>query len=218
MNIRSYNTLVFDCDGVVLDSNKVKTEAFYQSALPYGERAAQSLVNYHKDHGGISRYRKFALFLEEMVASGTEGPSLESLLAAYSKQVRVGLLHCPAAKGLEAMREASPKSRWLIVSGGDQQELRHVFRERSLDTLFDGGIFGSPDSKNEILKRECISGNIAAPALFLGDSRYDHLAASTAGIDFAFISQWTEFRGWCEYCSENNIRSFHSLQALSEQD
>ncbi|NLC22432.1 MAG: HAD family hydrolase, partial [Halomonadaceae bacterium] len=33
--LKAYLTLVFDCDGVVLDSNRVKTEAFYQATLPY---------------------------------------------------------------------------------------------------------------------------------------------------------------------------------------
>ena len=39
--ITDYASLVFDCDGVVLNSNKVKTEAFYQAVLPYGEAAAR---------------------------------------------------------------------------------------------------------------------------------------------------------------------------------
>lgn len=59
-----YKTLVFDCDRVILNSNKVKTEAFYQSALAYGEQAAQALVEYHIANGGISRYKKFAYFLD----------------------------------------------------------------------------------------------------------------------------------------------------------
>ena len=48
MDISQYATLIFDCDGVILDSNKIKTTAFYNTALPYGEDAAEALVNYHK--------------------------------------------------------------------------------------------------------------------------------------------------------------------------
>ena len=32
---------------------------------------------------------------------------------------------------------------WLIVSGGDQDEIKRVFHLRKLEILFDGGIFGS---------------------------------------------------------------------------
>lgn len=53
LSVTDYTTLVFDCDGVVLDSNKVKTEAFYQATLPYGEAAAQAMVDYHVDRKSV---------------------------------------------------------------------------------------------------------------------------------------------------------------------
>jgi len=59
LDLANYKTLVFDCDGVILNSNKLKTQAFYQATLPYGESKAQAMVNYHVQNGGISRYRKF---------------------------------------------------------------------------------------------------------------------------------------------------------------
>lgn len=53
--LQSDTTLVFDCDGVVLNSNRIKTEAFRVVAAPYGDAAAGALVQYHLAHGGISR-------------------------------------------------------------------------------------------------------------------------------------------------------------------
>lgn len=214
--INRFRTLVFDCDGVVLNSNKVKTQAFYQAALPYGETAAQALVDYHVANGGISRYKKFAYFVDELVplhAPDIAGPGLDQLLDAYAGAVRHGLLNCEVAEGLEALRQASD-ARWLIVSGGDQAELRDVFQARGLDTLFDGGIFGSPDSKDEILARELANGNITQPALFIGDSRYDHVASSAAGLSFVFIRQWTEFPDWQTYCAERNLSTVMAVQDL----
>ncbi|UQB43268.1 hypothetical protein JX580_05170 [Thiomicrospira microaerophila] len=41
----------------------------------------------------------------------------------------------------------TPRANWLIVSGGDQQELRGVFAARDLAKYFEGGIFGSPETK-----------------------------------------------------------------------
>ena len=58
-----YATLVFDCDGGVLDSNRIKTEAFRSAALPWGEAAAQALVDHHIGHGGVSRVAKFGHFM-----------------------------------------------------------------------------------------------------------------------------------------------------------
>lgn len=145
LNPASYATLVFDCDGVLLDSNKVKTQAFYQAALPYGEIAAQALADYHVANGGVSRYKKFSYFLEHIVTKHIEGVTLENLLDRYAEFVRSGLLSCDVAIGLQELRDNTPNTRWLVVSGGDQAELREIFTQRKLDGLFDGGIFGSPD-------------------------------------------------------------------------
>lgn len=211
MNLNSYQTLVFDCDGVILNSNKVKTEAFFKAALPYGESAAQQLVDYHTERGGISRYKKFEWFLQT-VAADKKGPSLEALLEAYASEVRYGLLTCEIVEGLEDLRNQTPNANWLIVSGGDQQELREIFEERKLAKLFNGGIFGSPDSKDTILAREQKSGNIKPDALFFGDSRYDHVAASAANMDFIFLNYWTEFKNWESYCLQHDLTIRSSLR------
>jgi phosphoglycolate phosphatase-like HAD superfamily hydrolase len=192
--VTDYTTLVFDCDGVVLDSNKVKTAAFYQSTLPYGEAAAQAMVDYHIANGGVSRYKKFVHFLENIVPAYAcqYGPDLEGLLYSYSGLVRDGLLKCDVAPGLLTLRRNTPLARWLIVSGGDQDELRYIFSRRGILDFFDGGVFGSPDTKEEILKREICSKNIIKPALYCGDSIYDYECASRAEVDFVFVSAWSE--------------------------
>jgi len=217
LDITGMKTLVFDCDGVVLDSNRVKTEAFYQVALPYGEAAAQAFVAYHTANGGISRYKKFAHFLSEIVPALAElstGPTLDEMLADYAAKVRHSLLTCDVAVGLHELRQQTEQARWLIVSGGDQAELRDVFAERGLAGLFDGGIFGSPDTKDTILTRELGNGNIRQPALFLGDSKYDHQAASAAGLDFIFLSGWSEVKDSEQWCQANNLRAVDNLRAL----
>ena len=56
--MKNYSHLFFDCDGVILNSNKVKTNAFYKIALEYGDESAKKLVNYHIQNGGISLYTK----------------------------------------------------------------------------------------------------------------------------------------------------------------
>lgn len=213
MNLSKYQTIVFDCDGVVLNSNKVKTEAFFKAALPYGEAAAQQLVDYHVARGGISRYKKFEWFIENVVA-GQAGPNLEQLLAAYAAEVRHGLLTCDIAEGLAELKAKTPQANWLIVSGGDQQELRDVFAERDLARLFDGGIFGSPDSKDTILARELAADNIKLPALFLGDSKYDYQAATTAALDFVFLSAWSEVADWNAFCKDKQIVTKLSIKEL----
>lgn len=211
MNLSAYRTLVFDCDGVVLNSNKVKTNAFYQAALPFGEEFAERLVSHHVQNGGISRYKKFEWFINEF---SLESSNLDSLLESYAKHVKQGLLNCEIAPGLIELRNKTANANWLIVSGGDQQELREVFSERNIAHFFDGGIFGSPDNKYQILERELKKENINPSAIFFGDSKYDFEVSNYFNLDFIFLSCWTELPDWEAYCQANKIIFTNSLNFL----
>lgn len=214
---KKFGALIFDCDGVILNSNRIKTDAFYSAALPYGPAAAQALVAYHTSRGGISRYEKFSHFLEEIVPAlspGVTGPTLDQLLVTYADAVHEGLMNCDITPKLADLRAATSGIPWLIVSGGDQLELRQIFAARRLDTMFDGGIFGSPDAKDAILARELAAGNIVKPALFLGDSRYDHIVARGAGLDFVFVSEWSEMPDWPDYLRRENIEHIKAVQDM----
>jgi phosphoglycolate phosphatase-like HAD superfamily hydrolase len=203
--MNQYRTLVFDCDGVILDSNAVRAQAFYNAALPYGEQHAAALREYHILHGGVSRYVKFEVLLRDMVGVPVTDEAMQELLHAFTTEATIGLLKCEMAPGLKELREATPQANWILVSGADQNELRNVFARRGIADWFDGGIFGSPLDKDQILERELASGNCRKPGLFFGDSRYDHQAAARAGLDFVFMSEWTDMEGWEAYCREHDI-------------
>jgi phosphoglycolate phosphatase-like HAD superfamily hydrolase len=205
--IQQYKSIVFDCDGVVLDSNVVKTEAYFRAVKNLGatDHQAQALVDYHIRLGGISRYHKFDYYLREILDQPATKEAIQVLLDEFGRELEVGLMECEIAVGLEALRVAMPNAKWFILSGGDQQEIRNLFTKRNLANMFDGGLFGSPDNKDEVLAREKANGNLQFPALFLGDSKYDFEAATRAGLDFIFLSDWTEVADWREYCTANQI-------------
>jgi HAD superfamily hydrolase (TIGR01549 family) len=203
IDLSQYQTLIFDCDGVILNSNKIKTQAFYDVAKVYGHEPAQTLKDYHILNGGISRYEKFEYLFTDILHKPIDAQELEQLLLNFSKEVKKALLTCEVAVHIQELREKTKNSKWLIVSGGDQTELREVFFQRKLDGYFDGGIFGSPDDKDTILKNEKDKCNIIGKSLFLGDSMYDYQAAKTAQIDFIFLSKWTEVSNWESRFSNN---------------
>lgn len=215
IDIYKYKTIVFDCDGVVLDSNVVKTEAYFRTAKNLGatDAQAQALVDYHVKLGGISRYHKFDWYLREVLQQPVTEAAVQKLLDSFSQELEVGLMQCNLAKGLFALREKT-ESNWLILSGGDQQEIRDLFANRKIAHMFNGGLFGSPDNKDLVLAREMANNNISQPALFLGDSKYDFEVATRAGLDFIFISDWTEVPDWEAYCAEHKITVLNNISQL----
>jgi phosphoglycolate phosphatase-like HAD superfamily hydrolase len=202
---KEYKTIIFDCDGVVLNSNKIKTNAFYEVTKHFGHKFSQSLVDYHLINGGISRYQKFEYFITKILQKPYDKILNEELLEDFAKYVKRSLINCEIAEGLDQLKAKNPKANWLIVSGSDQNELQEVFKALNIQRYFEGGIFGSPDDKNTIIEREMECKNIKKPALFFGDSKYDYLAAKKANLDFAFLSGWSDVKNYQPWCDENKI-------------
>jgi HAD superfamily hydrolase (TIGR01549 family) len=215
IDLKNYNTIIFDCDGVILNSNYVKTSAFYKAALPWGNELALKLRTYHTNNGGISRYEKFKYFLEEIIGPNNQNPqSLALLLQSYAELVHVGINACEIAPNIPQLRAKTLGAKWLVASGSDQSELREIFKSRELDNYFDAGIYGSPKNKTEIIEELITSNQIEGPILFLGDSRYDFEVAKYFSFDFIFIYGWSEFSEWQNYFKPKNIRAVPSLSAL----
>ncbi len=209
--LAEYRLLIFDCDGVVLDSNAVKTEAFRAVAAPFGPDIAARFVHFHQQNGGLSRYVKLRQLLRD--AGVEDDARLPGLLDAFATEVRDGLRQCQITPQLDALRHASRGARWAIASGADQTELREVLKVRGLDALFDAGIHGSPTPKTTLVKQLVADhGGTPPAALMLGDSRLDHEAAAAAGIDFVFVSAWTEYDDWAQYVAR------HALPAIARAD
>lgn len=190
-----------------MNSNGVKRDAMYRSALDYGSENAKRLVEYHVSNGGIGREIKFRWFLREImgISEGLE-EAVSNLKREYSKNLWGGLLTCELAPGIhEILAELRKEGVSLfVVSGADQDELREVLKERQLASMFDE-IYGAPDTKDEILTREFDAGVMKQPSIFLGDSRYDYQASHRAGLDFVFVHGWTEVADWRRFVADEGI-------------
>lgn len=201
----SLKCLVFDCDGVLLDSVPVKTRAFGRLAEPYGPEARDRFVLYHTVHGGVSRYRKFEWFFREILGreiTRAESEAWGEKFAEYAlDEVRKCDLIPGALQTLEAWQGNLPM---YVCSGAPVSELNLVLGERKLASFF-AGIYGSPPAKGELLKAIIRSQSELMPeeTLMVGDSITDEDAASQAGAQFYGIGQ--ELKGGNFPWSENLV-------------
>jgi phosphoglycolate phosphatase-like HAD superfamily hydrolase len=221
LELQQYKTLVFDCDGVVLNSNQTKIDAYYEVGKRFGgtDAQAQAFVDHHVAKGSFPRNGKIEYYFEHIIKQPLTDALMQQYLQAFEEVLGNTLMQCEVAVGLDTLKAATPQSAWMLLSGGDQAELRRIFPRRtvgnvSLAQLFELGIFGGPDKKDDVLAREKANGNIQFPALFLGDSKYDFEAASRAGLDFVFLSDWTEVKDWQSYCESSQINHVPNITAL----
>jgi phosphoglycolate phosphatase-like HAD superfamily hydrolase len=192
----------FDCDGVLLDSNDVKSLAFGAAVVAAGhtQAHAQALVEHHRLHAGVSRFAKFEWFFQHVLHRPPQPGELEQLLDLFGGQCRSELLRSAvephAAALLGVLRAAGIDAH--VVSGGLQTEVQEALQVHGLAGHF-RSVNGSPRDKHQILGD---LGRRAAPSpggVFVGDSRYDMEVAGAFGLRRVFVSQWTDFTDWRNY-------------------
>jgi len=209
-----YDTFAFDCDGVILNSNKQKSEAFFKSTLKYGKDNARKFKDYHIENGGISRNLKFKYFFESILKKKDYLSDLNEVMNDYSDIVKKDLEKSDVTPKLSKIKRKYKKQNWLIVSGSNQDELREIFKKREIDKLFDSGIYGSPRDKITIFNELKSTSTLKKKTIYFGDSLYDYECAKKCNVDFCFVSRWSELKDWKVILKNKGIKTINSLEDL----
>ena len=139
--------------------------------------------------------------------------SMKKLVDNLNVEVINLLKDCEIATGIERLKSQTKESIWMVASGGDQEELRFLFKEKNIASFFEGGIYGSPSSKYQIVEEKLKDKNFL-PTLFLGDSLYDIQTAQKYNLDFIFVYGWTDLKDWKKICNENSLIYIKKIQDL----
>jgi len=215
VTLNKYSTAIFDCDGVIFDSNVIKIKAFETIARPYGTKFLQIMQNQLKNFQGESRYSHFSLMINNLIKEGITPPKIEVLLEKFSKLCYECYLNCDKAERLAELKTLNKKWRWLVVSSSDQRELREVFKLRNIMLHFDIGIYGSPLIKEKIVENLFEDGKIKYPVIVFGDSEIDINLAKSYDFDFVFLSDWTVMKDWKNVCKNQGIPTINNLDSLT---
>ncbi|MFC1745049.1 HAD family hydrolase [Candidatus Riflebacteria bacterium] len=178
---------MFDFDGVILESAKIKTQAYRKLFASYPK--SEEIVNYHLENLGISRFEKFAYYFKEILKRPYTPQDSERLGKEYSRIIFRQVLEAPFVPGTFAFLEKSNLLHF-IASGTPEEELLRVVRERDLSKYF-VEIYGSPPKKWEIIRKILKNNSLALnETVLIGDGKTDLDAAEKCGIPF--IARLTE--------------------------
>ena len=97
--MKHYSAYIFDFDGVIKDSVKVKSEAFVQLFESEGKEFQQKVEQYHLANGGISRYVKFKVW-NEWLGRATSEDVIDELANNFAQLVIKKVVVSAPIKGL----------------------------------------------------------------------------------------------------------------------
>ena len=216
LDMKKYDFFIFDCDGVILDSNKIKSEAFAKALKGEPEHKILKFIDYHKENGGVSRYKKFRYYYEKINKSLQPQKYTNKAIDSFASIVSKELEKCKYVRGvLEFIVDLTKKNKILyVVSGSDQAELINVFIKRGINQYF-SEIYGSPDDKFSNTNKVIQSIGPNKDGIFFGDSKSDFEAAKKYGLDFLFIygtSEWIDGKNIID--EQFTFKDFSSLRCL----
>ncbi len=195
IDFAQYEVFIFDCDGVILDSNKLKSKAFEYALFSEDKHHVEKLIQYHKDNGGISRYEKFDYFYSEIFPTPQKNLKIKKALELFANYVSREMLRADVIPGVLHFLEklSSLNKRLFVNSGSDEIELNDIFNSRNLAPYFEK-IFGSPKNKFQNIERISHFNEINEKTIFFGDSVSDFIASQKFGMEFVFISGYSEWK------------------------
>jgi len=178
MEKQKLSAVVFDCDGVLIESNAVKTLAFGQTVAEFGQKAMDLLMDYHREHGGISRFKKFEWFYREVVKLPLSDEMMDTLCDRFTQLCIDAVLDAPMVPGAKKSLDLlSGRLPIFVASGTPEKELQDILIQRGLAPYFKS-IHGTPPEKQYLLEWIISENGLdASKVLMVGDAVTDLKAA-----------------------------------------
>jgi phosphoglycolate phosphatase-like HAD superfamily hydrolase len=171
--------IIFDFDGVILNSHIIKANAFYDIFKIFGKTNAKKAQKYHLSKAGISRYRKFN-YIKKNILKSVKITNLE-LNKLFTEYTINKILNLKIDKNLlKFLKSNYKKYEFYISTGSPQNEIIYILKKKKLYRFFKK-VYGSPSTKvNHIKKIKMYN----KKTIFIGDSIDDIRAAKNTNTNF----------------------------------
>lgn len=211
---------VFDCDGVLFDSNALKVKALETTLLSLGspEEFICWATEEFRVNFGRTRADHFDAFLQyEAVRGYRMDPfCVDSAIEHYGKQVEVLYLSCPVIEeSISYLSLNVPCGNSFVVSASSQVELRAVLPAR-VPNFSEERIFGGPVKKVKNLQEIAVEFGVG-DVVFYGDAVQDAKAAMEVGVLFVGLAKFSaDPQRLKRFCFDNGLICFDScLEIIS---
>lgn len=179
---RILKAVIFDFDGVVLESAGIKERAFLR-IFSAGRSTRNDILSYLRSVQEKPRWIKIRHVITHILKQSGVDARLKRLVRAYEKECYRRVLACRFVKGAERLIRRGDFLKF-VCSGTPEAELRRIITHRGLASSITAS-FGAPRRKPDILKIILRRWSLPRPAvLYVGDSIGDYRASLRAGVPF----------------------------------
>lgn len=181
-----FSTILWDFDGVILNSMKIKGDGFVELFKEYDQKAVQKLEQYHYANGGISRFEKIKYFFSNILKQNITENEVEKLAEMFANIIAKKLFDKSNLidETVEFIKDNYKKYDFHIVSGAEHNELNKLCALFELTQYFKS-IHGSPTKKDILVKNVIEEYNYQTKDIILiGDAITDYNAAVKNKITF----------------------------------
>lgn len=175
------HTVILDFDGVIVESNDIKTRAF-ETVFSRFPAHAGAMMAYHEAHVSASRFDKFRHLVTQLLGRQADDPLMDELAGAFSDETRRQVIACPLVPGAaEFLDIVSARVPVYLASVTPQGDLDAILAARGLTHYFTR-VYGCPPWTKAGAIRDIVGDDVDG-VLFIGDSAGDQRAALETGVE-----------------------------------
>lgn len=210
---------IFDCDGVLLNSNKLKILAVKQTlkSLNCSDIFIEWAIEDFRQNFGRTRIEHFSNFVKKSSTYKLKlSPDFINIaIKNYSELVVEAYKNCEVInETLDYIHQVASEDTVWVVSASDQNELVHILPKK-IPMIKKTHIYGGPKSKIENIK-SIIKNFKDCSFYFYGDSVQDARAALSSNINFIGLTKYSADPEMLSlFCVKNNQKFYtHCLELI----
>jgi phosphoglycolate phosphatase-like HAD superfamily hydrolase len=183
--MKELQAIIFDFDGVLVESVDVKGDAFVALYKDETPEIREKVKRYHSEHGGISRFEKIRYYDEVLCGREISEAQVLAKAARFGEIVEDIVVATPYVDGAEVfLKTYAGRVPFFVVSATPQDELERIISRRGMKHYFEV-VLGSPIKKPEHTNRILRDYRLDASRIcFIGDAMTDYEAAQICGTNF----------------------------------
>lgn len=207
--------IVFDFDGVLVDSNKIKYNAFFE-IFPNNYSTKKVIKQVLNNHREKSRFFIIKKILSKINSNNYKNYTKELLIKKYAikynKIVEEKVIKCkeiPYANSI--LKKLYKKYNLYIFSTTPHKSLVKIIKKRKLYKFFKG-IYGWPNEKIDSLERIIKQENCKpSQIVVVGDGKTDYLVSKKKQVVFIGVAnRFNNFNG-SKFATIKNLKNLMNI-------